>query len=173
MEQLAAQDGAAFEYYYGEYRSVVYDGALRMVGNHDEAEDITQQVFLRVWSKPAAFRGGNFAAWLTTVTHNLCIDHLRRRRPILMGDATADAFTRCMGNGATVEDQVMRDMTASGIRNAMRFLKPHELTVILASFMAEQTHHQIALTAALPLGTVKTRIRSGLRRLRQSAAELQ
>ncbi|MFN2527280.1 MAG: RNA polymerase sigma factor [Candidatus Baltobacteraceae bacterium] len=173
MEQLAAQDGAAFEHCYGEYRTVVYEGALRMVGNHDEAEDIAQQVFMRVWSKPSAFRGGNFAAWLTTVTHNLCIDHLRRRRPILMGDAAADVFLSRRGSGATVEDEVIREMTASSIRDAMRFLKPHELTVILASFMADQTHHQIARAAALPLGTVKTRIRSGLRRLRQSAAGLQ
>ena len=66
MEQVA-EDGAAFEHCYGEYRPVVYEVALRMVGNHYEAEDITQQVFLRVWSKPSAFRGGNFAAWLTTM----------------------------------------------------------------------------------------------------------
>lgn len=173
MEQSAVQDGAAFEECYAAYSQVVYDAAIRLVGNHFEAEDVTQQVFLKVWSKPSAFRGGNFAAWLTTLAHNLSIDVLRRRRTVFAGNAALDAYVTRRPPQASVEDEVIREITAAGVWDAMRCLKPQELALVLASFMTEQSHDEIARSCRLPLGTVKTRIRTGLRRMRQLGTGLQ
>jgi len=172
MEQFAVQDGAAFEECYAAYSQVVYDAAIRLVGNHFEAEDVTQQVFLKVWSKPSAFRGGNFAAWLTTIAHNVSIDFLRRRRSVFAGNAPLDSFVERGQRNPSVEEEVIREITADGVWEAMRCLKPQELALVVASFMTEQSHDQIARSCALPLGTVKTRIRTGLRRMRQAGAGL-
>ncbi len=172
MEQ-AVERSAEFEDYYSRYRRIVYDAAIRMVGNHSEAEDVTQQVFLKVWSKPDTFRGGNFGAWLKAVTHNLSIDLLRRRRTVLLGDIAVDAFRDSQPLEVSPEDEVIREITAASVRAAMRGLRPNELALVQASFMSDQSHNQIARSAALPLGTVKTRIRVALRRMRPSVAGLQ
>jgi len=172
MEQLAGLDDAAFEAYYSKFRQIVYDAAIRRVGNHFEAEDVTQQVFLRVWSKPSAFRGGNFAAWLTTVAHNISIDLLRRRRAVLLGYTSLDAFQNGKQKEPSAEDEAIRELTASSLWDALQHLTPKEFPLVLAAFIAEESHEQIARSAAIPLGTVKTRIRTGLRRLRHSAAGL-
>jgi len=171
MEQSSSSPDVVFEAYYCEHRATAYDVALRIVGNPSEAEDVTQQVFLKFWSNPGAFRGGNFAAWITTMARNSSIDLLRRRRALQLGPRTAHVFAtaRC---AESVEDEVIRNMIVGRVWEAMQSLKPAELGLVLASFMSEESHDQIARSAALPLGTVKTRIRSGLRRMRQSVIGL-
>ncbi|MDP9018808.1 MAG: RNA polymerase sigma factor [Candidatus Eremiobacteraeota bacterium] len=172
MEQSIGSDAASFEACYCAHQKTVHSVALRMVGNRFEADDVTQQVFLRVWSNPGAFRGGNVAAWLTRIAHNLSVDVLRRRRETPLGDASPDAYSRTIGRTEGFEDKVARDAADNCVRNALQMLKPSERHLIIAAFIDEQTHAQIAQAATLPLGTVKTRIRTGLQRLRPLVAGL-
>ena len=166
MEQLPDWNPALFEELYCEHRRLVHSIALRMVGTYAEAEDITQQVFMKAWSRPGAFRGGNLAAWLTRLTHNLCVDNLRRRREVPLGQLAPETLAISNVMQQTPEDEVVQEMTAGHIRRALALLGHKERVLVHAAFIDGETHDQIAKTATLPLGTVKTRIRSGLRHLR-------
>ncbi|MDQ6930014.1 MAG: RNA polymerase sigma factor [Candidatus Eremiobacteraeota bacterium] len=162
-----------FEASYREHSAVVYRTALRIVGNHYEAEDVTQGVFLKVWADPAAFRGGNKAAWLTTVAHNHAIDVLRRRRTTLLGEVQIESLRPALtAEPDKVEDIAIGLATRRALRDAIATLAPRERMVVLDSFVDGRSHEQIAQIRGLPLGTVKTRIRQGLRRLRPALLSL-
>ena len=148
------------------YREKVYRIALRVLGNHFEAEDITQQVFLNILAKPHAFRGGNFSAWIAVVARNYSISTLRHHQPVLLGSVPPDALS----TGATqpLEDEVIMREAAVEVCRAMAVLKSSERSLIAAAFLDEESREQIARVTGLPLGTVKTRIRAGLRRMRST-----
>ncbi|GAC1653332.1 MAG: hypothetical protein NVS9B12_03290 [Vulcanimicrobiaceae bacterium] len=148
---------------------MIYETARRLVKNHFEAEDITQQVFLNLWANPHSFRSGNFAAWLTTVTRNYSISHLRRRQTALLCNAFPEAFLTNAADG--VEDEAIKQQTVRYVRIALDHLKPRQREVIVAAFIDGETHERIARRTELPLGTVKTRIRAGLKRMRKQFAE--
>src|ERR1017187_4957017 len=79
MERIRARDPAAFERVYDAYHRLVFGIALRMLSDTTMAEDLTQSVFLKIWSSPDSFRNGNFGAWLSRVTRNRALDVLRSR----------------------------------------------------------------------------------------------
>ncbi len=164
---------ADFEASYDYYHAIIFGTALRLVHNHDEAADITQQVFLKIWAAPLAFRGGNFAAWLKVVTRNYAISALRTRGARSLDLLLTEPASAAISAATNVEDEVIRSQVIRSVRAALACLKPTERVLILAAFMEEQTHHDIASESSIPLGTVKTRIRTGLRRMREHAAHLQ
>jgi RNA polymerase sigma-70 factor, ECF subfamily len=161
MERVRARDADAFELLYDRYHRLVYGVALRMLTDPLAAEDVTQAVFLKLWSAPALFREGNFGAWIARVARNRALDVLRSRssqgEPQL-GDelSAADAL----------EDTALARIDAERVREALSQLPPDQREAIELGFFGGATHEQIARQTGLPLGTVKTRIRTGLRRLR-------
>jgi len=161
MERVRARDADAFELLYDRYHRLVYGVALRMLADPLAAEDVTQAVFLKLWSAPALFREGNFGAWIARVARNRAFDVLRSRssqgEPQL-GDelSAADAL----------EDTALARIDAERVREALAQLPPDQREAIELGFFGGATHEQIARQTGLPLGTVKTRIRTGLRRLR-------
>ncbi|HEY8315134.1 MAG TPA: sigma-70 family RNA polymerase sigma factor [Candidatus Baltobacteraceae bacterium] len=163
-------DPSAFELLYARYRPLVFGTALRVLRNPIEAEDVVQTIFLKAWLKPAAFRGGNIESWLTTVSKNCAIDVLRKRRhelgaiPIEMLRSSASAYD--------VEEAAILAVRVDRVRQAVSTLRSDQREVVMASFFDGDSHENIARTTALPLGTVKTRIRSGLMHLRRKAVNL-
>ena len=79
MERVRQRDGGAFESLYDAYHRLVYGIALRILGDVPGAEDVTQAVFLKLWSAPSSFANGNFAAWISRVTRNRALDVVRSR----------------------------------------------------------------------------------------------
>jgi RNA polymerase sigma-70 factor, ECF subfamily len=163
MERVRARDAGAFETLYDTYHRLVYGIALRMVADPGIAEDVVQGVFLKVWRSPAAFRDGNFGAWIARVTRNQAIDVLRVRagRP-------ESEFPEALPVEDALEDTALRELNAESIRRAIDELPPEQRTPIELGFFGGITHEEIARRSGVPLGTVKTRIRSGLRKLRAS-----
>ncbi len=147
------------------YREKVYRIAMRVLGNHFEAADITQQVFLKILLNPRAFRGGNFSAWLCAVARNHSISTLRRRRPVLLGSIPPEALFARDGV-QTLEDEVIMREAILEVCGALARLKFSERSLIAAAFLDEESRENIARVTGLPVGTVKTRIRTGLRRMR-------
>jgi len=95
-EALRSGDKAAFTALYDRHAAMVYGVAKRILGNGTQAEDVAQSVFLQLWTKPAAFHGGNFAAWVARVARNAALDVLRSsavrtREPEMPLDLPADA----------------------------------------------------------------------------------
>ncbi len=165
MERVRARDTAAFESLYDSYHRLVYGVAYRMLGTASAAEDITQGVFLKVWSSPELFVSGNFPGWIVRMTRNKCLDALRAK-----SNATAELPADLPGE-EPMEDRAFAAIDAARVRSALALLAPEQREPIEMGFFGGLTHDEIARRTGIPLGTVKTRIRSGLRRLRESLAD--
>ncbi len=167
MERVRTRDVAAFESLYDTYHRLVFGIALRMLADAALAEDLTQAVFLKLWSAPDAFRGGAFTAWLARVTRNRALDVIRARgaRPeseLPSVDVPLDS---------DLEDDVMAGIDARRVHDALRRLPSDQRSLIEMGFFAGVTHTEIAERTGTPLGTVKTRIRAGLRKMRTLLGE--
>jgi RNA polymerase sigma-70 factor (ECF subfamily) len=163
MARVRDRDVAAFEAIYDAFHRLVYGISLRMLGDNAGAEDLTQAVFLKVWSSPESFVSGNLGAWLSRVTRNRALDVLRSRavrsEQELAGDVPLEG---------SIDDVVFARLDGARVRAALAELPQEQRSLIELGFFAGVTHEEIARRTSTPLGTVKTRIRSGLRKLRSA-----
>lgn len=160
MARVRVRDARAFEALYDAYHRLVYGIAVRMLGETSTAEDVTQAVFLKVWTSPEMFVSGNFAAWLVRMTRNRTLDILRsksRTHAELPLDQPTDDLP---------EDRAFAALDAERVRGALKQLPPEQRELIELGFFGGITHDEIARRTGIALGTVKTRIRTGLRSLR-------
>jgi RNA polymerase sigma-70 factor (ECF subfamily) len=161
MERIRARDTAAFEHLYDAYHRLVFGIALRMLSDTTMAEDLTQSVFMKIWSSPDSFRDGNFGAWISRVTRNRALDVLRSRAARPVDEIPAD-----IPMDGTIDDLVFAKIDSQRVRRALAALPAEQRSPIEMGFFGGITHEEIARQTGIPLGTIKTRIRSGLRRLR-------
>jgi RNA polymerase sigma-70 factor (ECF subfamily) len=161
MERLRGRDTVAFESLYDTYHRLVFGIALRVLNDATMAEDLTQSVFLKLWSSPDSFRVGNFSAWLSRVTRNRALDVLRSRTVRKEDEISADIAVE-----GTVDDVVFARLDSQTVRSALAALPQDQRAPIEMGFFDGITHEEIAKRTGVPLGTIKTRIRTGLRRLR-------
>lgn len=163
MERVRARDAAAFEGLYDQYHRLVYGLALRVLADPLSAEDVTQSVFLKIWHDPLIFRGGNFAAWIARVARNRAFDIVRSRSV-----RSEDEFPESLPAQDSLEETALARIDGERVREALMQLPPEQRDPIELGFFGGATHEQIARQTGLPLGTVKTRMRTGLRRLRHA-----
>lgn len=161
VARVRERDAAAFETLYDSYHRLVYGIALRMLGDQGAAEDLTQMVFLKIWSSPGLFQGGNFGAWIARVARNRALDVLRSRASHAEGE-----FPENVPDDKQLEEYAFARMDAEVVREALAALPPEQRQPIEMGFFGGITHEEIARRLDTPLGTIKTRIRSGLRKLR-------
>ncbi len=166
MERVRARDVSAFESLYDAYHRLVFGIGLRMLGDPSMAEDLTQTVFMKIWTAPEAFRGGSFVAWVSRVARNRALDVLRSRavHPEI-------AFPADLPLEGALDDDVLAGLDAQRVRDALATLPTEQRGLIELGFFGGVTHQELARRTQTPLGTVKTRIRSGLRRLRETLGE--
>src|SRR5437016_4105968 len=115
FNRIAGSDHDAFAALYDRHSALVYGVARRLLGDGPQAEDVAQSVFLQVWTRPEAFRGGNFGAWIARVARNACLDILRSsavrlREPDLPDDVAADL---------RIEDEVFSRVRAEAVAAAL------------------------------------------------------
>ncbi len=162
MERVRARDADAFESLYDRYHALVYGLALRVLSDPSAAEDVTQNVFLKIWTAPDAFRSGNLEGWLARVARNRAIDVLRSKKL-----RSESELSESIPADSTLEQTAMERLDGERARAAMGRLPDEQRSLLELGFFGDMTHDAIARQTGLPLGTVKTRIRSGLRRLRE------
>jgi RNA polymerase sigma-70 factor, ECF subfamily len=162
MERVRARDADAFESLYDRYHALVYGLALRVLADPSAAEDVTQNVFLKIWTAPDAFRSGNLEGWLARVARNRAIDVLRSKKL-----RSESELSESIPADSTLEQAAMERMDGERARAAMGRLPDEQRSLLELGFFGGMTHDAIARQTGLPLGTVKTRMRSGLRRLRE------
>jgi RNA polymerase sigma-70 factor (ECF subfamily) len=162
MERVRLRDAAAFEALYDRHHRLVYAVAMRMLGEVSAAEDILQTVFLKVWSAPETFVQGNFAAWIGRTTRNKCLDTLREKRRHPTDELVQDAVS-----GEAVDATAFAHLDAAGMQAALTQLSDEQRKLIELAYFTGMSHQRIADKTGMPLGTVKTRIRTGLQRLRR------
>jgi RNA polymerase sigma-70 factor (ECF subfamily) len=168
MRQLTAGDDAALRVLYARFGSPVYALGVRMLGSFQEAEELTQDVFLAAWRKGDRFDAtrGRLSTWLMAIGHNLAIDRLRQRTgaarpPLVFVDEMPDP-------PVSHEDELLDRETA---RRALAGLSDAERHLLSLAYFQGWTAREIAEAQEVPLGTVKTRLRAALIRLRRNEAE--
>jgi len=167
MRRVTAGDHNAFAALYDRHAALVYGIARRMLSDTAQAEDVAQSVFLQLWVRPELYRGGNLGAWLARVARNACIDILRSsavrlREPELPADVEADA---------SVDEEVFAGLRAEALTAALDSLPPEQRSAIEQAYFSGLSYREVAERSGAPLGTVKSRIRIGLKRLWETLRE--
>jgi len=177
IERCLQGDQSAWEAVVRQYWRRVFNVAYKFVGRHDEAEDLTQDVFLKVFRSLATFdRRANFQTWLISVSRNLCIDHyrsVRKERETIDRDIRSDDLASASPDVSPLAALERRDL-AEQLREALRHLPETLRTAVVMRDMQELSYQEIADRLGLPEGTVKSRINRGrhelarqIRRLRE------
>ncbi len=171
---IGRREKEALSALYDRYARQVYSLSLRMVENQTLAEEVAQDVFMTVWARSASYRNerGSFGAWLMSITHNRCIDELRkRRRRARLGTVNVDdLWQEPAGNPNEVIDAVFLRLDRDVVMEAMNKLPPQQKQVITMAFFQGLTQSEISQVLTTPLGTVKTRMRLGLQKMRETFA---
>jgi RNA polymerase sigma-70 factor (ECF subfamily) len=188
VDEMAAGSESALEILYDRYASAIFAAAYRLTSDRGTAEEVVQETFLALWNRAELFdsSAGSLAAWLHTIARNRAIDRLRAagRRPTLVAlssaasndeDATR-ALDRLVSAGLVVggaasppgpEETAAAMSARETIRDAVAAMPDDERTVIFLAYQEELSQTEIAERLGWPLGTVKTRTRRALRRLRE------
>lgn len=166
VERIRSGDETAMADIYDRYSGIVYGVALRVLGNTTAAEDVLQEVFLQLWRNPNAFDAnrGRLPAWLAVIARNRAIDHLRKRPP------EDDIEDLPISTGVNLEGEAAQRLAVDKIRTVLAQLPPEQRRVLEMAFFEGMTHTEIAAKCGEPLGTIKTRIRTGLLVLRKAFA---
>jgi RNA polymerase sigma-70 factor (ECF subfamily) len=173
---LEVRDTDALETLYDRYSDYVYSVCLRMVGDVQLAEDLTQEVFLRLWRRPDLYdvSRGRFVTWLLSVARNRGIDERRSRGRRFRYEAPPSlAAEEMLATAATAEgdDAAVLSDERVVIQKALATLPPEQRLAIQLAYFGGYTQQEIATGLSQPLGTVKTRIRLGLQKLRSILIE--
>ena len=175
IERCLSGDQAAWEDIVRLYRRKVFNIAYKFVGRHDEAEDLTQDVFLKVFKSLRTFdRRANFSTWLIIVSRNLCIDHyrrVRRERELVNNEVDVVTLSRPTG-GDTPQAMFERRDRVAMLRTALDKLTPSLRAAIMLRDIQELSYQEIAERLGVPEGTVKSRINRGRTELARQIARL-
>jgi RNA polymerase sigma-70 factor, ECF subfamily len=164
IERCLNGDQAAWESIVRQHRRKVFNIAYKFVGRHDQAEDLTQDVFLKLYKSLDTFdRRANFQTWLVSVSRNLCIDHyrsVRKEREVVNRDVDPADLTPSAPERSAQAMLEQRDRVQL-LRQALDILPPTLRTAVMLRDIREMSYHEIAEQLALPEGTVKSRINRG------------
>ena len=164
IERCLNGDQAAWDTIVRLYWRKVFNIAYKFVGRHDEAEDLTQDVFLKLFKSLRTFdRRANFSTWLISISRNLCIDHyrsMRREYDLVTHDVDVGSLARPSTIDSPQVALERRDRVAL-LRAALNKLAPSLRTAVMLRDIQELTYQEIADRLKLPEGTVKSRINRG------------
>ena len=164
MSAIRAGNQDAMAKLYDRYSPVVYAVALRVLGETAAAEDILQEIFMQLWRKPSAFDAsrGTLAPWLAVIARNRALDLLRKRKP------QTDIDEIVVSIEPDLASEVERNSMAQKVRSTLNQMPPAQRSALEMAYFEGYTHSEISEKTGEPLGTVKTRIRTGLTLLRKA-----
>ena len=167
---IVEQQREALETFYRRYAGPVYSLAMQMLRDSGAAEEVTQDVFFNVWRRAASYKPGRgkVTSWLFSIGHHRAIDELRRRQrgkpPVDQDpetfDQPADAYSDPVSYTAVQFERAR-------LEKALVTLRPEQREVVVLAYFKGLTHTEISKHLGHPLGTVKTRMRRALKRLRE------
>ena len=170
MARLATRDIEAFETLYDRYGALVYSTALRVMGDAHLAEDIAQEVFLRIWRHPDRYmpQRGRFVPWLLSVARNGAVDQVRARGRRYRHEIATEEPEREIPANDGHDPALMAELAdeRQRVRQVLARLPAEQRKTIEMAYFGGYTQQEIAALLSEPLGTVKTRIRLGMQKLR-------
>jgi RNA polymerase sigma-70 factor (ECF subfamily) len=164
IEQCLAGDQSAWERIVRQNWRKVFNVAYKFVGKHDEAEDLTQDIFLKIFKALATFdRRANFQTWIISISRNLCIDHyrsVRKERQTIARDVDSSELQPATTERGPYQVAEHQDLRAR-LRQALETLPTTLRTAVVLRDLQELSYQEIADRLGLPEGTVKSRINRG------------
>src|SRR5829696_521079 len=153
------------------HAGALYRLAYHLAGNADEAEDLTQETYLRAYRGFAGFRGGDIRAWLFTILRHVFLDECRRRKRMPLIESTDDdALTFSSDPGVSTpsaESEALRCLPSEAVDRAFASLPPDWRLVVLLADVEELSYREIADVMGIPLGTVMSRLHRARKRLQE------
>lgn len=161
----------AMEPLYERYNRMLYSLVYRMVSDHQIAEDLIQDAFVSVWKRAVSYspQSGAVRSWLVSIAHHRAIDYLRvmQRRSVLK-EATFEDVDRDEGTAQpAAEESALLSIQSDIVHEAMSEIPTEQRLVIDLAYFKGWTHSEIAATFQIPLGTVKARMRLGIKHLKR------
>jgi RNA polymerase sigma-70 factor (ECF subfamily) len=163
---LQSKDQKAFSYLYDNYAAALNGVIFRMVENRELAEDILQEAFVKIWNNFSNYdtMKGRLFTWMLNITRNLTIDTLRSKGYKKQGKISSDENSV---SNYTDDSKSAERFDAMGLRKQLVNLKPEQRSIIDLAYFNGFTQDEIAKAMGIPLGTVKTRMRSAILELRK------
>ena len=175
LQRIANQDRDALDLLYTRYVTPVYSMALHMLKQPPLAEEVTQDVFLNIWLKAASFNAerGQPKSWIMSVAHHRVVDVIRsRRRTATMTDPEGyETLERIPSGSPSVESQVQQSLDRERIMGALATLPDNQRQVIFMAYFEGYSQSEMAEFLSEPLGTIKTRVRLAMQKLRAALQE--
>ena len=154
----------------------VFNVAYKFVGKHDEAEDLSQEIFFKVYKALETFnKEANFQTWLISISRNFCIDHyrsVRKEREVLDRNANLDELS-LITKGPNPFINLSRSNQRDLLKRALLLIPDKLRTCIVMRDIRDLSYHEISTKLDLPVGTVKSRINRGRKELARQILELQ
>lgn len=168
--RAARGDQQALADLYDQSSRLIYSVALRIAGNPADAEEITLDVYSQVWrlAKDYTPDRGSPSAWMVMMARSRAVDKVRSRVSRSHHEAPLETTFDAVSQGESAEESAMMSENRRRILHAMQELSPEQRQAIELSFFSGMTHSELAQRLGQPLGTVKTRIRLGMMKLRTS-----
>src|SRR5215204_5823614 len=164
---VEAADAEAFATLYDRHSRAAFSLAYRMMGERQASEDLAQDAFLKVWRGASSYRAdrGSVRTWILSIVHNRGIDQIRSRASRRRTEERIEASApRSQPSEAFAE--TLRNSQRDQVREALNTLPPEQLKILELAYFSGYTHLQISDLLRLPLGTVKGRMRLGLKKIR-------
>ncbi len=168
IARIGLSDSSAMRLLYARHGRTVFGVALRIIGEPSAAEEVAQDVFVRVWQKAGTYRAekAKVATWLARIARNRAIDALRARRSRELLPSRAGKEQEASESMTDPLDAAWASMRDERVRDAVAALPPEQRRALSLAFFQGLTHREIAESLGEPLGTVKSRVREAMRKLR-------
>ena len=164
IEKARDGDISAFEKLISLYEKKIYNYCYRMTNNREDAEDLTQDVFIKVYRNLKNFKGNSkFSTWIYRIAYNACVDKHRKKKKIQFfsldsGNHDNTGNTQLVSNNPLPEDEIIQKERYKKIQECIANLKPKYKTVIILRDIQNYSYEEIAEILQMPLGTVKSHI---------------
>lgn len=172
IEKVLGGDANAFEELVLKYEKTVYNLALRMVGDRDDAFDMTQEAFIKAYGSLSSFRGDSkFSVWIYRITTNVCLDFLRsksRKQQVSLtvsDDDDEDAQLDIPDPSSDPEQQLMQKMSMQSVEEGLKTLPDKQRQILVMRELGGMSYAEIGAALSLEEGTVKSRIFRARKRL--------
>jgi RNA polymerase sigma-70 factor (ECF subfamily) len=174
LARIARGDQLAFAELYDRHARLVFSLALRILQDRADAEDVVQEVFAQVWTQAGRYDAsrGAVAAWMLVLTRSRAIDRLRARRARPEAAAESGTAENVVDLSATQDLELLSAEQVDRLQRALKELPEAQRTALELAYYEGLTHAEVAARLAEPLGTVKTRIRQAVIKLRESLGEM-
>ena len=170
VELVAQKDAGALEALYERYGRPAYSLARRILTEETLAQDVVQEVFLSLWRDARRFDAGRgtVATYLLSMTHHRAVDVVRREENLRRWRTSDEGLELEADPKVRVEDEVLTSERRAEVRSALQELPPAQREALLLAYFGGYTQREVAALVGVPLGTVKTRMAAGMRKMKEA-----